>query len=121
MLFQKCIQNADSEPYGGVRLRGPVDINVMMVKKERKKNNMKNEVRTYKTSKLYTFLYGRTAYETWKAREAEIDALRMSGKYSKKEIAKMYEDNLRLLKSAGEKADADRTRTGSLRKIRVAA
>ena len=61
---------------------------------------MKNEVRTYKTSKLYTSLYGCTAYETWKAREAEIDALRIRGKYGKKEIAKMYEDNLRQLKSA---------------------
>ena len=82
---------------------------------------MKNEVRTYKTSKLYTFLYGRTAYETWKAREAEIDALRMSGKYSKKEIAKMYEDNLRQLKSVGEDAAADDTLTGPLGKILAAA
>lgn len=77
--------------------------------------------KTYKTSKLYTSLYGRAAYEAWKTREAEIDALRVSRKYGKKEIAKMYENNLRQMKSAGEKADADRTRTGSLRKIRVAA
>ena len=45
--------------------------------------------KTYKTSKLYTSLYGRAAYEAWKAREAEIDALRASGKSNKKEIAKM--------------------------------
>ena len=77
--------------------------------------------KTYKTGKLYTSLYGRVAYEAWKAREAEIDALRVSGKYGKKEIAKMYEDNLRQLKSAGEKTAADSTLTGSLRKIRVAA
>ena len=77
--------------------------------------------KTYKTNKLYASLYGRAAYEVWKTREAEIDALRVSGKYGKKEIAKMYEDNLRQLKSAGEKADVDSTRTGSLRKIRVAA
>ena len=57
---------------------------------------MKNSVRVYKTSKLCTSLYGRAAYEAWNARETEIDALRMRGKYSKKEIAKMYEDNLRL-------------------------
>ena len=82
---------------------------------------MKNSVRVYKTSKLYTALYGRAAYEAWKAREEEIDALRMSGKYSKKEIAKMYEDNLRQLKTAGEKTAADGTLTGSLGKILAAA
>ena len=78
-------------------------------------------MKTYKTSKLYTSLYGCAAYEAWKAREAEIDALRMSGKYSKKEIAKMYEDNLRQLKSAAEKAAADGTLTESLGKILAAA
>ena len=77
--------------------------------------------KTYKTSKLYTSLYGRAAYEAWKARETEIDALRVSGKYSRKEIAKMYEDNLRQLKSAGEKTVADDAQIGSLEKIRVAA
>lgn len=77
--------------------------------------------KTYKTSKLYTSLYGRAAYEAWKAREAEIDALRVSGKYGKKEIAKMYEDNLRQLKSTGEKTAADGTRPGPLGEIRVAA
>lgn len=77
--------------------------------------------KTYNTSKLYISLYGRDAYEVWKAREAEIDALRVRGKYSRKEIAKMYEDNLRQLKSAGEKTAADSTLIGSLRKIRVAA
>ena len=78
-------------------------------------------MKTYKTSKLYTTLYGRAAYEAWKARETEIDALRVSGKYSKKEIAKMYEDNLRQLKSAGEKPAADDAQIGALEKIRVAA
>lgn len=82
---------------------------------------MKNEVRTYKTSKLYTSLYGRAAYEVWKAREAEIDALRVSGKYSKKDVANMYEGNLRQLKSAGENAAADCTLTGSLGRILSAA
>ena len=77
--------------------------------------------KTYKTSKLYTSLYGSAAYAAWKAREAEIDALRVSGKYSKKEIAKMYEDNLRQLESAGEKPAATGMLTGSLRKVRVAA
>lgn len=57
-------------------------------------------MKTYNTSKLYTSLYGRKAYEVWKSREVEIDALRMRGKYCKKEIAKMYEDNFRRLKSA---------------------
>ena len=67
-----------------------------VVKIKGKEMKMKNSVRVYKTSKLYTSLYGRAAYEAWNARETEIDALRMRGKYSKKEIAKMYEDNLRL-------------------------
>lgn len=77
--------------------------------------------KTYKTSKLYTSLYGRAAYEVWKAREAEIGALRVSGKYSRKEIAKMYEDNLRQLKSTGEKTAANGAQIGALREIRVAA
>ena len=77
--------------------------------------------KTYNTSKLYTSLYGRKAYEVWKSRETEIDALRIRGKYGKKEIAKMYEDNFRRLKSAGEKTAATGMLTGSLRKIRVAA
>ena len=77
--------------------------------------------KTYKTSKFYTSLYGRAADEAWKARETEIDALRVSGKYSKKEIAKMYEDNLRQLKSVGEEAAADGTLTGPLGKILAAA
>ena len=77
--------------------------------------------KTYKTSKLYTTLYGRAAYEAWKTREAEIDALRVSRRYSKKEIVKMYEDNLRRLKSAGEKIATDGTRPGPLGEIRVAA
>lgn len=76
--------------------------------------------KTYKTSKLYTSLYGRAAYEAWKTREAEIDALRVSGKYRKKEIVKMYEDNLRQLKSTGEKIATD-AQIGALGKIRVAA
>ena len=76
--------------------------------------------KTYKTSKLYTSLCGRAAYEVWKAREAEIDALRVSGKYTKKEIVKMYEENLRKLKSVGEKIATD-AQIGALGKIRVAA
>ena len=77
--------------------------------------------KTYKTSKLYTSLYGRAAYEAWKAREAEIDALRVGEKYNKKEIAKMYEDNLRQLKSTGENTAADGTLPEPLGEIRVAA
>lgn len=85
------------------------------------KGKEENMTKTYKTSKLYTSLYGRAAYEVWKAREAEIGALMVSGKYSKKEIAKMYEDNLRQLKSAGEKNAADGTLLRPLGEIRVAA
>ena len=82
---------------------------------------MKKEVRVNNVSKLYTSLYGRATYEAWKAREAEIAELRASGKYSKAEIVKMYEDNLRQLKAAGEKTAANVTLTGSLEKIRAAA
>ena len=82
---------------------------------------MKKEVRVNNVSKLYTSLYGRATYEAWKAREAEIAELRASGKYSKAEIVKMYEDNLRQLKAADEKTAANVTLTGSLEKIRAAA
>ena len=85
------------------------------------KGKEKKMMKTYKTSNLYTSLYGRAAYEAWKTREAEIDALRVGGKYSKKDVAKMYEDNLRKLKAAGEKAAADGALTGSLGKILAAA
>ena len=85
------------------------------------KGKEKKMTKPYKTSKLYTSLYGRAAYEVWKAREGEVDALRVSGKYSKKEMAKMYEDNLRQLKSAGEKIAADGKLTEALGKVRVAA
>ena len=85
------------------------------------KGKEKKMMKTYKTSKLYTYLYGRAAYEAWKAREAEIDALRVSGKYGKNEIAKMCEANLRQLKSAGEMPAADDAQIGALEKIRVAA
>lgn len=85
------------------------------------KGKEKKMMKTYKTSKFYTSLYGRAAYEAWKTREAEIDALRVSGRYSKKEIAKMYEDNLRQLKSAGEKIAADGKLSGSFGKILAAA
>ena len=85
MLLSVCISNG--QIFDKVR---------SVVKIKGKEMKMKNSVRVYKTSKLYTSLYGHAAYEVWKSREAKIDVLRMSGKYNKKEIAKMYEDNLRL-------------------------
>ena len=77
--------------------------------------------KTYKTKMLYTSLYGRETYEGWKAREAEIDSLRLSGTCSKASIVKMYEDNLRQLKAAGEKSAVDVMQTGSLGGITAAA
>ena len=77
--------------------------------------------KTYKTKMLYTSLYGREAYEGWKAREAEIDSLRLSRTCSKASIVKMYEDNLRQLKAAGEKSAVDVMQTGSLGGITAAA
>ena len=78
---------------------------------------MKNEVRLYKTDRLYASLYGREAYEVWKARESEIDALRMGGTCSKASIVKMYEENLRKLKAAGGKVGSEhalRKRSGKI-------
>ena len=77
--------------------------------------------KTYKTKMLYTSLYGRAAYEAWKAREAEIDSLRQSGTCSKASIVKLYEDNLRQLKTAGEKAVSERALHEKSGKILAAA
>ena len=51
----------------------------------------------------------------------DLCALRVGEKYNKKEIAKMYEDNLRQLKSTGENTAADGTLPEPLGEIRVAA
>ena len=81
---------------------------------------MKKAIRTYKTSELYTKLYGRAAYEAWQAREAEIDA-RMRQGVCRKDVVAMREDNFRRMKASGESIAADHTVHGTLGKVLVAA
>lgn len=81
---------------------------------------MKKEVRIYKTSKLYTSLYGRAAYETWKAREAEIDALMRQGA-CRRDVVAMREDNFRKMKAACEHVAVGRAVHGTLDKVLAAA
>ena len=58
-------------------------------------------VKVMKESDLYIREYGEKAYYEWKRREAEIDALWLSGRCGTAEIIKMREDNLRRMKAAG--------------------
>ena len=81
---------------------------------------MKKAIRTYKTSELYTKLYGRVAYEAWQARETEIDALMGQGA-CRRDVVAMREDNFHKMKAAGEGAAADRMANGTFDKVLVAA
>ncbi len=51
-----------------------------------------------KASTCFTRLYGRAAYEAWKAREAEIDKLMRQHVYSRREIIELRESNFRQMK-----------------------
>ena len=55
--------------------------------------------KTVKTSDLYIKEYGMKAYQNWLLREEEINALMNTGKYSKYEICKLRENNLRQMKA----------------------
>ena len=81
---------------------------------------MKKVIRTYKTSELYTKLYGRAAYEAWQTREAEIDALMRQG-VCRRDVVTMREDNFRRMKAAGENVAADCVAQGALAKVLAAA
>ena len=59
---------------------------------------MRSNIKKEKVSKCFTRLYGRAAYEAWKAREAEIDGLAKSGHYSVSSICRLREDNYRRMK-----------------------
>jgi len=64
-------------------------------------------IKTYKTGELFTRLYGRVAYESWVAREAEIDKLmKERRRYSISDIIYLREQNYRQMKSAGAKREA---------------
>ena len=69
-----------------------------MSKPNNRKVSMKSTIKTQKTYNLFPRLYGRAAYEAWKAREAEIDGLAKSGQYSVSSICRLREDNYRRLK-----------------------
>ena len=59
----------------------------------------KNKIKVSKSSVEFPRLYGRAAYEAWKAREAEIDCLVKSGKYSSvSSICRLREANYRRMK-----------------------
>ncbi len=58
----------------------------------------KPSIKTEKTSTCFTRLYGRAAYETWKAREAEIDELMRRRVCSRREITALREANFRQMK-----------------------
>ena len=58
----------------------------------------KTTIKTEKASTCFTRLYGRAAYEAWKAREEEIDGLAKSGQYSVSSICRLREDNYRRMK-----------------------
>jgi len=58
----------------------------------------KSTVKTEKASTCFTRLYGRAAYEAWKAREAEIDKLMRQHIYSRREIIELSEANIRQMK-----------------------
>ena len=59
---------------------------------------MRSNIKKEKVSKCFTRLYGRAAYEAWKAREAEIDGLAKSGQCSVSSICHLREDNYRRMK-----------------------
>ena len=59
---------------------------------------MKSTVKIEKASTCFTRLYGRAAYEAWKAREAEIDDLARRNVCRTAEIAALREANFRLMK-----------------------
>ena len=62
---------------------------------------MKSTIKTEKASTCFTRLYGREAYEAWKAREAEIADLSKRKGYSIRKICSLREDNFRQMKAEG--------------------
>ena len=59
---------------------------------------MKSSIKIEKASTCFTRLYGRAAYEAWKAREAEIDELMRRRVCSRREIIELREANFRQMK-----------------------
>ena len=69
-----------------------------MCMNKKRNSDMKSNIKTEKASKCFTRLYGRPAYEEWKARETEIDGLAKSVHYSVSSICRLREDNYRRMK-----------------------
>ena len=57
-----------------------------------------SSIKTEKASICFTRLYGRAAYEAWKAREAEIDELMRRRVCNRREIIALREANFRQMK-----------------------
>ena len=58
----------------------------------------KSTIKIEEASSCFTRLYGRSAYEAWKSREAEIDKLMRQRVYSRREIIELREANFRQMK-----------------------
>lgn len=72
----------------------------------------KSQVKVMKASDLLIAEYGEKAYNAWKLREAEIDALMLDGRHSKYEIIQLREDNFRQMKAEGAQVRGARTVRG---------
>lgn len=58
-------------------------------------------IKTEKVETCFMRLYGRAAYESWKAREAALMELFKAGGHSKREICRLREDSFRQMKAEG--------------------
>ena len=82
-----------------------------MNKIKNRKVLMKSTVKTEKASTCFVRLYGRAAYEAWKAREAKLDAIFRTRRCSNREICRLREDSFRQMKAEGARLAASEKRT----------
>ena len=64
-------------------------------------------IKTEKAETCFTRLYGRAAYESWKAREAALTELFKAGGHFKREICRLHEDSFRQMKAEGARLAAE--------------
>lgn len=64
-------------------------------------------IKTEKAETCFTRLYGRAAYESWKARDAALTELFKAGGHSKREICRLREDSFRQMKAEGARLAAE--------------
>ncbi len=67
------------------------------------KKPCKSKIPARPVAEVFPELYGREAYETWKAREVEIDRLMLASRLSVRNIVMLREENYRRMKAAGER------------------